>query len=64
LNNSDWIRAEVGAAWALGKHIMQANVGNDPKILPGILDRKWKKDVASDTGKEELVADIKKILNS
>lgn len=60
LANSDWIRAEVGAAWAFGKHIMQANVGNNPTILPGILDKKWAKDIASDTGKDELISDIKK----
>jgi hypothetical protein len=60
LERSDWIRAEVGGAWALGKLIMQANVGTNPKILPGILDKKWAKDIASDTGKDELIADIRK----
>ena len=56
--NSDWIRAEIGAAWVLNKLIVQANVGVNPQVLPGILDHRWAKNIADDKGKNELVADI------
>jgi len=59
LKNSDWVRAEIGGAWALGKRIMQAKVGNQPSILPGILHHQWAEDVISSAGKAKLIADIK-----
>jgi hypothetical protein len=60
LANSDWVRAEIGGAWALGKHIMQAKVGNTPKLLPGILHEKWAEDITSSAGKDKLIRDIKR----
>jgi hypothetical protein len=59
LRNSDWVRAEIGGAWALGKRIMQAKVGNQPSILPGILHHQWAEDVISSAGKAKLIAEIK-----
>lgn len=59
LKNSDWVRAEIGGAWALGKRIMQVKVGNQPGILPGILYHQWAEDATSSAGKAKLIADIK-----
>jgi len=63
LDNSDWMRAEIGAAWVMRKHIMQARVGVKTGILPGILDgHQWTTDITSSTGKRKLVDDICKAM--
>jgi len=60
---SEWIRAEIGAAWIQGKLIAQANISFNGKILPGIMDMLWSNDVASDDGKDKFVADVLSRLN-
>jgi len=35
--NSDWVRYEIGALWALGKHVAPALVGLLPSDLPELL---------------------------
>lgn len=55
---SDWIRAEAGAAWVIGANITPATLSCSCDILPGILDQRQQIDISTDQNKKELVNTI------
>ncbi|HVZ99894.1 MAG TPA: toll/interleukin-1 receptor domain-containing protein [Caulobacterales bacterium] len=59
VDNSEWVRAEVGAAWVNSKRLFQAQLGTDKMILPGIMGQVWSPfDVATASGKQKLVTTV------
>lgn len=55
IEEKDWIRAEIGAAWVLGKRIFQAKLGVEDSLLPGILDHIWSEKIGAHKENQRLV---------
>jgi|GEM_PF-7130980 len=55
VRSSEWVRAELGAAWALRKKIVVADAGG-PELLNGVTNVVWHKDIRSEKGKRDLVS--------
>lgn len=53
--SSDWLRAEAGACWIGGAHIIPATVSCECDVLPGLLDHYQSIDISTVSGKKKLV---------
>ncbi|MEM6474610.1 MAG: toll/interleukin-1 receptor domain-containing protein [Pseudomonadota bacterium] len=55
IEEKEWIRAEIGAAWVLGKRIFQAKLGVEETLLPGILDHIWSEKIGARKDNQRLI---------
>lgn len=55
IEEKEWIRAEIGAAWVLGKRIFQAKLGVEESLLPGILDHIWSEKIGARKENQRLI---------
>ena len=58
VQNKEWIRAEIGAAWVLDKRIFQAKLGTDTSLLPGITQAIWAKRIDAQKDRSDLIDDV------